>query len=223
VSSEWVNAEIDAALFLMRNGRLKTLIFVTATQCDIPLLLQRYKRIERPNGGGYDATEAATRTLAVIGIVSSPTPETPPKTSIPTALSAATSFERQAPPNPAIMPSDSVPVLESDPEFELEVMKGENIGRLYSLSQKVYSIGRSPSCDIIVTHDEFISRRHALLRCDESKQWSIVDLGSSRGTFVNDIEIRDTNPLTDGDEILVGKTLFKFRVHYHNVFRIFTN
>lgn len=66
VVSEWVNAEIDAALFLLGKGKLKSLLFVTATQCDVPPLLQRYKRIERPDGSGYAPAQVVSHVLTVV-------------------------------------------------------------------------------------------------------------------------------------------------------------
>lgn len=50
VGSEWVNAEIDAALELLTEGILKTLTFVIAEPCVVPLLLRRWKRIEGSGG-----------------------------------------------------------------------------------------------------------------------------------------------------------------------------
>jgi formylglycine-generating enzyme required for sulfatase activity len=66
VASDWVNAEIDAALFLLGRGQLRSFLLVTAAPCDVPLLLQRYKRIEAPGGQGYAPGEAAIRTVSIV-------------------------------------------------------------------------------------------------------------------------------------------------------------
>ncbi len=66
VTSEWVNAEIDAALAMLNAGVVITFQIVTAVPCEVPLLLQRYKRIERSDGTGYPPAEAAKRALAAI-------------------------------------------------------------------------------------------------------------------------------------------------------------
>ena len=76
--------------------------------------------------------------------------------------------------------------------------------REYALTGQNISIGRSPSCEIVLEHDQLTSRRHALLRFDGAR-YTVVDLGSSNGTFVNDAEIRDATPLNDGDRIIVGE------------------
>jgi formylglycine-generating enzyme required for sulfatase activity len=64
--SEWVNTEIDAAIELLNEGKLQTLTFVVAEQCDVPLLLRRWKRIEGPRGAAVSVEEAVTKTLAII-------------------------------------------------------------------------------------------------------------------------------------------------------------
>jgi pSer/pThr/pTyr-binding forkhead associated (FHA) protein len=76
--------------------------------------------------------------------------------------------------------------------------------REYALTGQNISIGRSPSCEIVLENDQLTSRRHALLRYDGA-HYTIVDLGSSNGTFVNDTEIRDATPLSHGDRVIVGE------------------
>ncbi len=66
VASDWVQAEIDAAVSLLHKGPLHTFQLVTAAPCEVPLLLQRYKRIEESNGQGYVPDQAATRAVSVI-------------------------------------------------------------------------------------------------------------------------------------------------------------
>src|SRR5258708_14775961 len=78
VTSEWVNAEIDAALAMLNAGVVITFQIVTAVPCEVPLLLQRYKRIERSDGTGYPPAEAAKRALAAIDDKSLTDPGVPP-------------------------------------------------------------------------------------------------------------------------------------------------
>jgi pSer/pThr/pTyr-binding forkhead associated (FHA) protein len=75
--------------------------------------------------------------------------------------------------------------------------------REYVLDGRDVAVGRAPSCDIVLEGDQLASRRHALLRFKEGV-YSIVDLGSSNGTFVNDIEIREATELRDGDHVSIG-------------------
>lgn len=81
---------------------------------------------------------------------------------------------------------------------------GGEAPREFALTGQTVSIGRSPSCEIVLEHDQLTSRRHALLRYDGAR-YTVVDLGSSNGTFVNDAEIRDATPLHPGDRIIVGE------------------
>src|SRR5262249_52805841 len=66
VASDWVNAEIDAALHLLRDRRLHTFVPVVARPCTIPLLLQRYKRIEHADGSAVAVDEAVKRTAQLL-------------------------------------------------------------------------------------------------------------------------------------------------------------
>lgn len=75
--------------------------------------------------------------------------------------------------------------------------------REYVLDGRDISIGRSPSCDVALSGDQLASRRHALLRF-KNDVYTIVDLGSSNGTYVNDDEIREETTLHDGDYIKIG-------------------
>lgn len=68
-------------------------------------------------------------------------------------------------------------------------------------------IGRSPECDVFLD-DVTVSRRHAELT-KSGGAYSIRDLGSLNGTFVNRRRI-ETTPLEDDDEVQVGKYRMTF-------------
>ena len=76
--------------------------------------------------------------------------------------------------------------------------------REVSLDGRDIAIGRSPTCDIMLEDDQLVSRRHALLRYNGSA-YTIVDLGSSNGTFLNEEETHEETPLRDGDLIGIGE------------------
>ncbi len=63
------------------------------------------------------------------------------------------------------------------------------------------TIGRSPECEIVVASSG-ASRQHAELT-REKDAWTVRDLGSSNGTFVNDARIEET-PVSPGDVIGIG-------------------
>ena len=68
-------------------------------------------------------------------------------------------------------------------------------------------IGRSPDCDIFLD-DVTVSRNHAVL-IQEGGDFIVEDQGSLNGTFVNRKRI-DRSPLTEGDELQVGKYRMTF-------------
>ena len=68
-------------------------------------------------------------------------------------------------------------------------------------------IGRSPECDIFLD-DVTVSRRHAEIVRD-GERFTIRDLGSLNGTFVNRHRIEDAE-LADDDEVQIGKYRMTF-------------
>lgn len=68
-------------------------------------------------------------------------------------------------------------------------------------------IGRSPECDVFLD-DVTVSRRHAELT-REGNVFTIRDLGSLNGTFVNRRRI-ETSVLEDDDEVQIGKYRMTF-------------
>lgn len=76
--------------------------------------------------------------------------------------------------------------------------------QILKLKPGEYTIGRDPSCDIVIA-DPYISRKHAKIFYRDDK-WYVEDLGSRNGTFVNGEEIRGRGPveLREGMEIVVG-------------------
>ena len=73
----------------------------------------------------------------------------------------------------------------------------------FILDGRDVAVGRAPSCDIVLHGDQLASRRHALLR-NKGRHYTVVDLGSSNGTYLNDLEIREEVVLHDGDCLKIG-------------------
>ena len=69
--------------------------------------------------------------------------------------------------------------------------------------------GRSQRCDYVVT-DPNVSRRHFELQLRDA-EWYLIDLNSTNGVSVNGRRVTSTR-LSPGDEIVVGKSSFKFDV-----------
>ena len=87
---------------------------------------------------------------------------------------------------------------------------GPLLGKRFALAGSQLVIGRGQDCDIMLDRDA-VSRRHA--RVERAQQaeggWRVVDLDSTNGSYVNDVQIRD-HLLKDGDRLKIGNAIFKF-------------
>jgi pSer/pThr/pTyr-binding forkhead associated (FHA) protein len=92
---------------------------------------------------------------------------------------------------------------------KLVIRNGGFDGMEYPLQAEETLIGRNPTTDITLL-DEGISREHAIILYDAaSDSYSLEDLQSTNGTQVNGKRVRSVT-LADGDEVRVGRTLFRF-------------
>ena len=56
-----------------------------------------------------------------------------------------------------------------------------------------------------------MSRRHAIVLLQSDGQFLITDLGSTNGTFVNDVRV-ESSVLADGDHVRFGNSVYRFLV-----------
>ncbi len=84
----------------------------------------------------------------------------------------------------------------------LVITKGPRKDERIDLSDKPLTIGRVGPADVVINQAN-VSRKHARISRTDSG-YTIEDLGSSNGTFVNGERIQGLRPLSNGDTIRLG-------------------
>jgi pSer/pThr/pTyr-binding forkhead associated (FHA) protein len=69
-----------------------------------------------------------------------------------------------------------------------------------------FLIGRGADCDLRL-RETAVSRHHCTIRVSGDEA-TIVDLGSSNGTFLNGQRVRSSAPLKNGDQLTIGSATF---------------
>jgi two-component system NtrC family sensor kinase len=90
----------------------------------------------------------------------------------------------------------------------LLVLQGPDKGRRFELPDAPTLVGRD-SRQLPLT-DNTVSRRHCELIPADDGTWTLRDLGSSNGSYVNGIRISNRHVLKLGDQIRVGRSLMVF-------------
>lgn len=90
------------------------------------------------------------------------------------------------------------------------VVQGREV-RKFVLNSSVTTIGRAQDNDIVI-NNLALSRRHAEVSCKNGR-FSVCDLGSQNGVFVNSERIRAAKALSDSDTITLGTYHFVFSDH----------
>ncbi len=90
----------------------------------------------------------------------------------------------------------------------LVVRHGPNAGSSYRLETAVTAIGRHPDSEIFLD-DITVSRRHVVVEKDPGDGYTLRDVGSLNGTYVNRKRV-DSAVLHHGDEVQVGRYRLSF-------------
>lgn len=90
---------------------------------------------------------------------------------------------------------------------KLVCQTGPKAGHEYPLTKDLTIMGRQSSCDVQI-FDNMSSRAHCQIRRD-GKLFSLVDLGSRNGTYLNDKKFSERQ-LAFGDRIRIGEAEYKF-------------
>lgn len=86
----------------------------------------------------------------------------------------------------------------------LTMLNGRHAGAVYEVDEGITTIGRDPSVHIQIV-DSGLSRRHARIIGDAGV-YSIEDLGSTNGTFLNCVRVTGAEPIASGARIQIGET-----------------
>lgn len=105
-----------------------------------------------------------------------------------------TLVKKMAPSRPAVAGSGVACLIQLYPA-------GPDLGRRQALEAAEYVLGRVADADLVIDR-ESVSRRHARLTKIQGS-WVVTDLGSTNGTFVNDVRV-DSERLRDGDQLRIG-------------------
>ncbi len=85
--------------------------------------------------------------------------------------------------------------------------------KVFALSEKFTTIGRTPASHIHIT-DKAASRKHCMIKV-VGDTYTLVDLGAANGTKVNGDRVQREFDLTQGDRIQIGKTVLVFKEEDH--------
>jgi pSer/pThr/pTyr-binding forkhead associated (FHA) protein len=92
----------------------------------------------------------------------------------------------------------------------ITVLFGDHRGERYPLGRRTNVIGRAESLSIQIL-DGLVSRKHVQIRFDPyTSRYSVIDMASKNGVFVNGAKLATETFLADRDRIRIGNTLLLF-------------
>jgi hypothetical protein len=110
---------------------------------------------------------------------------------------------------PAIQPSGGYQPAPAPAQPVFFVMTGPRTGQR-ALLHHGFVIGKAPGCHLVLDGDGFASGQHAMVLMDVAGNCTLVDQGSTNGTFVNGIRITAPVALSHGMAVRVGSTDLRF-------------
>jgi hypothetical protein len=110
-------------------------------------------------------------------------------------------------PGAGVPPADETRVIQRAPKHLAMLVDKVHPEQKYDLAGKV-NVGRSQDNQIIVDHPT-VSRHHAWIKA-EGEQFTVFDVGSANGTYVNDEQVVDPHLLANGDVVRFGEATFVF-------------
>jgi pSer/pThr/pTyr-binding forkhead associated (FHA) protein len=92
----------------------------------------------------------------------------------------------------------------------LVVVQGSLTGTTVALQGQTITLGRAHDSTIVLD-DDYASSRHARIYPDQTGQWTVEDLGSTNGTYLDRQRLTTPTPLQPGMPIRIGRTVIELR------------
>lgn len=96
-------------------------------------------------------------------------------------------------------------MMQGSDSFRLIVRRGPQPNQSYELNKDIVTLGRDITNDIVINDPE-VSRHHMRLTRGAGG-FTIEDLGSTNGTFINGQRLTGARPLRPGDMVGLGETV----------------
>jgi pSer/pThr/pTyr-binding forkhead associated (FHA) protein len=96
-------------------------------------------------------------------------------------------------------------MIQGSDSFRLIVRRGPQPNQSYELNKDIVTLGRDITNDIVINDPE-VSRHHMRLTRGAGG-FTVEDLGSTNGTFINGQRLTGARPLRPGDMIGLGETV----------------
>ncbi len=93
---------------------------------------------------------------------------------------------------------------------QLVVVEGSLAGTTVALQGQTITLGRAHDSTIVLD-DDYASSRHARIYPDQAGQWTVEDLGSTNGTYLDRQRLTVPTPLQPGMPIRIGRTVIELR------------
>ncbi|MFB6891601.1 FHA domain-containing protein [Kitasatospora sp. NPDC056327] len=130
-------------------------------------------------------------------------------TAAPTAGAAGPGRAPQGPP-PAGGPPTQGGGRRRGAPTQLVVVQGSLAGTTVALQGQTITLGRAHDSTIVLD-DDYASSRHARIYPDQAGQWTVEDLGSTNGTYLDRQRLTAPTPLQPGTPIRIGRTVIELR------------
>jgi hypothetical protein len=95
--------------------------------------------------------------------------------------------------------------MQGSESFRLVVRRGPQPNQVYDLNKDIVTLGRDITNDIVINDPE-VSRHHLRITRGAGG-YTLEDLGSTNGTFINGQRLTGARPLRPGDMVGLGETV----------------